>query len=195
MLIRWQPTNNASAIHTFQIQRLVSGSWKTVSTQGAGDTDFDANVVWGRSQRFRVRAINSAGVVGQWSTGPAFTPYRFDDRRAAINWSGEWSRTSDAGAYADTTTTSGQADAAASFRFTGRAVAVLGTLGPGRGKARIYINGNHVSTVDLYRSSKQAGRVIYSRAWGTSATRTIRVVVVGTADRPRVDIDGFAYVR
>lgn len=195
LLIRWQPTSGATAIASYQVQRLVSGSWRTVSTQSASDRDFAVNVNWGSSQRFRVRALNSSGAAGPWSTGPTISPLIFDDRRAAISWSGGWKRTSDAGAYGDTTTTSANAGASASFTFTGRSVAVIGTLGPGRGKARIYINGNHVATVDLYRSTKSAGRVIYSRAWGASSTRTIKVVVVGTADRPRVDIDGFAFVR
>ena len=195
LLVRWQPTNNAGAIRSYQVQRLMSGTWKTVSTQPAADTDFAIDVAWGKSQRFRVRALDSSGMAGSWSTGAAFTAYRFDDRRAAINWYGTWTRTTDAAAYADTTTSSSQAGAAATFTFTGRSVAVLGTFGPDRGKARIYVNGDLVSTVDLYRSTKGAGSVIFSRAWGTSATRTIKVVVAGTASRPRVDIDGFAFVR
>jgi hypothetical protein len=37
--------------------------------------------------------------------------------------------------------------------------------------------------------------VVWQGTWATSATRTIKLVVVGTAGHPRVDIDAFVVVR
>jgi hypothetical protein len=75
------------------------------------------------------------------------------------------------------------------------AMAIVGRRGPTSGKAKVYVDGVLVSTIDLYRSTSQSRVVLFSRAWSTVATHTVRVVVLGTAGRPRVDIDGFAIVR
>ena len=45
----------------------------------------------------------------------------------------------------------------------------------------------------LIRTTYRA--VAWQRTWSTSATRTIRLVVVGTSGRPRVDLDAFAVLR
>ncbi len=191
VLTNWKPTNAVDKIASYQVQRRVSGTWKTVGTQAANDTNFDLGAKWGSNLRFRVRALNSAGAAGAWSKGPAFSPRRVDDRNSRLKWSGSWNRTSDGGAVKGTTTSSSQAGATVSYTFTGRAISVVGTRGPDRGRARIYINGNLIGMVDLYQSNKQAGIVLYSHSWARSKTRTIKVVVVDTDSRPRVDIDAF----
>jgi hypothetical protein len=195
VLVTWEPTSGASAISKYQVQRRVSGVWNNLGGQPASDTDYDLNVNWGTAQKFRVRAKNSSGTAGAWSTGPSFTPVRVDDRSSAVSWSGSWTRKSDSSAVKGTTTMSKQAGASVTYKFTGRAIALVATKGPGRGKANIYVNGNLQATVDLYKSTKQSGRVVYSRSWAKSATRTVKVVVAGTSGRPRVDIDAFLAIR
>src|SRR4029079_15652814 len=61
-----------------------------------------------------------------------------------------------------------------------------------RGKVKVYVNGVYQGTVDLYSSSTQYRAIAWQRTWSSSATRTIKLVVVGTAGRPRVDIGAFA---
>jgi hypothetical protein len=54
------------------------------------------------------------------------------------------------------------------------------------------VNGILKATVDLGTMATTYRAQVWSIRYGTSASRTINVVVVGPAGRPRVDLDGFA---
>jgi len=45
--------------------------------------------------------------------------------------------------------------------------------------------------VSLYSSTVALRRVAYVFTWAVQGTHTIRIVAVGTAGHPRVDVDGF----
>ena len=86
---------------------------------------------------------------------------------------------------------SGVTNASAQFTFSGNAVAWIGTRATTRGKAYIYLDGVYKTTVDLYSATTLPRAAVASYYWPTSGTHTIKVVVVGTATRPKVDIDAF----
>jgi hypothetical protein len=69
------------------------------------------------------------------------------------------------------------------------------TVGPNRGKAKILINGSHVQTIDLSAPGTVERVLAWQGTWTSSATRTIKVVVVGTSGRPRVDVDAFVVLK
>ena len=52
-----------------------------------------------------------------------------------------------------------------------------------------------MKTLDLKASTTRYRAVAWSWGWTTSGTHTVRLVVVGTAGRPRVEVDAFAIVR
>jgi hypothetical protein len=85
--------------------------------------------------------------------------------------------------------------ARATTTFAGRSIAFVTTKAVRRGKVRVYVNGRRVATIDLRRSSKLARVIVWQRTWAKAAKRTIRVIVVGTSGRPRVDVDAFAILR
>jgi hypothetical protein len=87
------------------------------------------------------------------------------------------------------------AGASATYSFTGRSIAVVVPKGPTRGRVKVYVNGTYLTTVDLYAPTTQYRVLIWQRAWSTSATRTIRLVAVGTLTRPRIDLDAFATLK
>ena len=68
-------------------------------------------------------------------------------------------------------------------------------MGPDRGIARVYVDGVLARTVDLGAASPGAATVVFRRAWGSAGLHRLRIVVVGTAGRPRVDVDAFAVLR
>jgi hypothetical protein len=84
---------------------------------------------------------------------------------------------------------------APTFSFTGRAVALLSTIAPNRGKAKIYVDGVFVAQIDLVSASTAYKRVVWERTWASSGAHKVKVVVVGTAGRPRVDVDGFVVLK
>jgi hypothetical protein len=81
------------------------------------------------------------------------------------------------------------------YRFTGRAVSFVSTRASSRGSARIYIDGSYMRTVSLASSTTAYRYLAFTRRWTTSGTHTIKVVVVGTAGHPRVDVDAFAVLK
>jgi hypothetical protein len=45
--------------------------------------------------------------------------------------------------------------------------------------------------VSLRASTNHYRAVVFARNWGANASHTLRLVVVGTAGHPRVDLDAF----
>ncbi len=62
---------------------------------------------------------------------------------------------------------------------------------PTRGAARVYIDGQLKATINLWLPTTHPKYLIWQSTWSVSAKHTIVIKVVGTAGRPRVDVDGF----
>ena len=67
--------------------------------------------------------------------------------------------------------------------------------GPRRGRAQIWLDGTLAGTVDTYRSTLAVRRIVFTRSWTASATHVVKVVVLGTSGRSRVDLDAFLVIR
>ncbi len=68
-------------------------------------------------------------------------------------------------------------------------------MGPGRGSARVYVDGRLVTTVSLHATDAATRWIAWSRTLATPGTHAIRVKVVGTAGHPQVVVDGFVILR
>ena len=85
--------------------------------------------------------------------------------------------------------------ASASFTFTGTGVSWIGPVGPTRGQANLYLNGRWLRSVNLHAATYDARHTIVSLNYSQQSTRTLRIVVVGTAGHPNVGIDAFSVRR
>jgi hypothetical protein len=170
------------------------GSYATVST---GLLRPAANVVLvrGDSYRFRVRAVDFAGNKGAWTYGSTFSTALVQQTSSSVTFSRDWKTLKDARYSGGSTRVRSIRGAAARYRFTGRAVGLVSTLGATRGKARIYVDDHYVATIDLKASATTYRSVVWSKSWTSRGTHTVRVVVVGTSGRPRIDVDAFAVIR
>ena len=81
------------------------------------------------------------------------------------------------------------------YTFSGSGIAWVAYTGPTRGSATIYLDGVLVKTVNLHSSKVAARPIVFSAAWAMNGTHVLKVVVVGTARRPRVDTDAFVKLR
>ncbi len=81
--------------------------------------------------------------------------------------------------------------AKASLQFTGTAIAWVGPVGPSRGKARVYIDGRLVTTVNTWASTFRASRVLFTKSWAKVGTHRISIVANGTPGHPMVALDAF----
>ncbi len=81
------------------------------------------------------------------------------------------------------------------FEFTGKNVALVSRRGPGRSKAKIYVDGKYAGTIDAYAPSEKARRILFRRFWREGGFHTLRVKNMATPGRKRFDIDGVAVGR
>ena len=109
----------------------------------------------------------------------------------SIGYRGTW-RTAYHAGYMDGKARATKARSAkASLQFTGSAIAWVGPVGPSRGKARVYIDGKLVTTVNTWASTFRASRVLFTRSWAKVGTHRISIVANGTAGHPTVALDAF----
>ena len=64
--------------------------------------------------------------------------------------------------------------------------------GPGHGKAKVYVDGVLIRTVDLNASLDAPRRMIFRRHWSTVGSHTVKIVVSGTGV---VGLDAFVVLR
>jgi probable HAF family extracellular repeat protein len=117
-----------------------------------------------------------------------------DETSAKITYHGHWSRTASSGAWNGHIMSSSTAGDFARFTFTGKRVWWIAPMGVGGGEARVFVDGVFKTKVNL---AVQPGgftrrQTAYLQTFAASGTHTIKIVVVGTAGHPRVDIDAFA---
>jgi hypothetical protein len=193
--LTWDQAGARPAGTTYQLQRLVSGSWTNVRLTQPKKSSLTLSPKVGQAHRYRVRLRKTNGQVGAWYTGERFDARLVQDKHESMGWTSGWQRVKSPAASGGIVTYAKRADTQMAFSSNARTVAVIGTRGPSRGKARVFINGRLEAVVDLYAAKTEWRVLIFSRAWAHSATRTIRVEVVGTPGRPRVDIDGVLFYR
>ena len=192
--LSWQPaTGSFSGGKYLVLRRRETAPWSTISTR-TGRT-IQQTLGFGSAYRYAIKTRTASGTVGQAAYGQYVEAALFQENSSLARYSGRWTTTSSSTASHGKLRTSTQANAYVEFRRAAMAIAVVGRRGPTSGKAKVYVDGVLVSTIDLYRSTAQSRVVLFSRAWTTVAPHTVRVVVAGTAGRPRVDIDGFAVLR
>jgi CSLREA domain-containing protein len=198
--ISWAASDNSggSGISFHRLQWSVDGlPYAEVSIE-----DWDASLRYqdvelGRNHtyRFRAAARDNDGNWSAWSYGPTFLARLVQQSAASVDYTRTWTTTSNAVFSSGSVRYSKTAGASVSYRATGRAFAFVTTLGPTRGKARIYINGVLKATVDLYAATSKYRVQVWTKRYTDSEARTIKVVVLGTSGRPRVDADAFVVLK
>jgi hypothetical protein len=81
--------------------------------------------------------------------------------------------------------------ASVSYTFTGLAIGVNATNRTAFGSFKVYLDGVSIGTFSDNAASTPWKRIVYSKAWSTSATHTIKLVCLGTAGHPRIDVHAF----
>ena len=187
--VTWSGSDAETGIASYQLdQSTNSGAFSPVATGLAKPTS-DRKLAPQHQYRFGGRATDKAGNLSGNTAGGTFTLSSFSETHSRITYSGTWRKTSSSAYWGGASKYASARGAKATFTFTGTSFAWVGRKGPGRGKAEILVNGSKVATVDLYASSYQNYRVVWSGSWSTAAKRTITIRVLGTSGRPRVDLD------
>jgi len=195
VIVDWALTDTQAGLRNYQLQvRIGAGDWTTVGLASVTSSAARRTVPAGTAVRFRVRAIDRAGTVGDWVASDTFRASAVSDSSTAIRWSGSWAFASHKAYLGRRAHWSKARGAIATIGFSGSAVAWAGPVGPTRGKARVFIDGKLVATVDLRRSTFRARDIVFARNL-PDGDHTLRVQVLGTSGRPTVAIDAFYVVQ
>jgi hypothetical protein len=184
-----------SGIDHYELYMSVNGALFSKVTDTTATSHNLVVTTSSRTYRFAVRAVNGENVPGSFRYGPTFRTISYSESSTAVSFSSGWglsSSTDFVGGKAKYSVTAGRS---ASLTFLGNRVAWLSATGPNMGSARVYINGTLTSTVNLFSATPVARKLVFTRTWSTTATRTIRIVVVGTAGHPRVILDQIYVLR
>jgi subtilisin family serine protease len=194
--VRWPAgTDDVTGIVAYTLGQSVGSAAYTTVTSSATGTWVDRPLSIGSFYTFRVRARDRAGNTGGYAYGPQVRPLVAQQTGSALLYTGAWTTSSSSSASGGSTRFATKAGASVSYTFTGRAIAVVAPKGPTRGSFRVYVDGAYAGVFSTYRSSGQSRMVVFAKHWTTSASHTVKVVVVGTAGHPRFDLDAFAVLR
>lgn len=195
MAVTWAGNDNTggSGIAFYTLASSLSGgtTWATVNSSLTTPSDNVRTLPTGTLQ-FRVMAVDKAGNAGPWTVGPNLMARLVQNTSSTITPVGTWATESSASDSGGSSLYSSQAAASVSTTFTGTSIALITTLGPDRGAFKVYVDGTLDKTVDAYSATATHQMQAWAKTFASSGTHTIKVVVVGTAGRPRVDVDAFA---
>jgi len=188
------PTDTVSGVGAYRVgMSRDGGAWTVIATTGSRSVNVLTGA--GHTYRFRVAAIDRAGNFSATIYSPTMRVLAYQDKSASVRYSTGWGTSTSTSYYGGTARVSIRKGATATLTFSGRSVSWLAAVGPTRGQARVYIDGRLISTPNLYSTTGAARRVAFARSWTSVGTHTIRIVVVGTAGHPRVDLDSFFVLR
>jgi Glycosyl hydrolases family 16 len=128
-------------------------------------------------------------------TTSTITSTSYSETSSRIRYYGTWSFAYSSHYQGGRIKWSRQAGAKAVFAFSGVTVNWYGPTGSTRGKARVYLDGTYVKTVNMYSSSFVARKLLYSVSFPSNHTGHLKIVVAGTAGHPIVGIDSFTVKR
>lgn len=168
--------------------------WKVGTTL----TSANFTGVPGHTYFFRIRARDKANNLGDWTNKidtlklyKYIVPY--DDRNVLISkkigFKGSY-RSSKSNNYLGSLTYSTKANDSISYRFYGDEVGLLIAKNNKLSKAKIYIDGKYLLTVDAYSKSKAYRQIAFRGHWRSMGYHTITIVNLGTKGRNRFEIDG-----
>lgn len=191
--VSWRGSDIGWGVDHYTVQRSVDGgAWGGARQVKGTSTTF--SLTPGHSYRFRVRAIDKAGNKGTWAEGPRGRVRAVQETSGALAWNAAWSVVDDPEAWGGHSRQATTPGVSVVYAFTGRAIAWVAGRDTDRGKARVYLDGDLVATVDLATAGADPRRIVWRRGWSNSGAHKIRIEVVGNG-AAIVDVDGFLVLR
>ena len=194
--LAWPPaTDDHSGVSSYVVRRRVgSGSWAILASALTARS-FKVTLPFNTATQFGIAGRDGVGNVGPQAVSPTVSAVLLQDGTSLAKYSGTWSVVSSSAASNGKLHASTRAGASVEFKTTARAIAIVGRKGPSNGKAKVYVDGAYVQTIDFYRSSTQSKVVVFNKSWSTNGVHSVKLVVVGTSGHPRVEVDAFAILR
>ncbi len=191
-------TDAGSGIGAYRLLRRVNGgAWAAVPLGSPTARSVTVTMAFGASYQFQVSATDNAGnPAGPARTSPAYRPTFYRPIASAsvalVGWWG-WARCSPC--VGGRLRSSSVRNSRVTLTTTAWAIGWVTVRGPARGSARVYRDGVLQGAYSLYARLNLTRFLVTSRTFPTLARHSMRVVVVGTAGHPRIDVDVFIVIR
>lgn len=195
MRISWTATDTGSGIASYDVARSYDGGAFSVIASATTATTLNWTMTPGHSYRFEVRARDKAGNVGAWAAASTWYSSLIQNSSSSLVYSGSWVTSTNVANSGGSAKSAPAAGASVSYTFSGRAVAWVTTLGNTAGQVQVWVDGVLSATVDTHAASTAYRQIVFSKAWSTYASHTIKLVVVGTAGHPNAVLDAFEIIR
>lgn len=193
--IKWGGSDvGGSGVLSYDLARSINGGTFQTIYVGLASPVVSISLVPGAAYRFEARARDRAGNVSAWVAGPTVRGSVFQNTSASVVYHGTWTLWSNSAFSGGSVRYATAVGATASLTTSTRSLAFVTTTDSTRGTVRIYIDGAYRATISLSGTTAYR-RIVYSTGWATLGTHSIKIVVVGTAGHPRVDLDAFEVVR
>ncbi|OGN88265.1 MAG: hypothetical protein A2X23_04295 [Chloroflexi bacterium GWC2_73_18] len=190
--VSWSAIAGRTGLAGFELgQQIDTAPYKKVALPTAMARRVDRMLAPGHTYRFRARAVTGDGTWGPWGYGPSFRLRLLQETNTAVQYSGTWKSAASASASGGGLRYATAAGAEAELTFVGRDVAWVSIVGPTRGSTAVYVDGVYVGAIDLYAATASVRQIVFARSWASSARHVLTIRVLGTAGRPRVDVDAF----
>jgi hypothetical protein len=190
----WTATDAVGVVAQQLERQLDGGTWSPVALIAASIRTLSWNATLGHNYAFRIKAQDAAGNWSAWATSATVKPIGYNESSGFIVRRGTWIYRTSTSAWGGHYRTASLAGASARLTFSGRGVAFISRRSGVRGKVRVYVDGTLRATVNLYGVTSWR-RVAYVTSWPSVGTHAIKLVVVGTAGHPGVDLDGVVVLR
>jgi hypothetical protein len=206
--LQWSGFDADSGVASYQLQKLFWGGEGSVFFGPTLDTSF-----LGEINNYNGDFGGGAGVVSHWlltakdqehNATTRALPFRpqvtqedgnslGEGSFGTVSFTGPWAETNCACFSGEHTRRTSAAGATVTFSspfVEGQHVAVVMAKGPGRGRARILIDGVRVAAVNTFATSNTNRVVVFEQAL-TEGTHTVIVRNLATPGHRRIDIDAF----
>jgi hypothetical protein len=192
----WPPaTDDHSGVSSYVVRRRIgTGSWSIIAS-ALTTRSLKVSLSFSTATQFGIAGRDGVGNVGPQAESPPVTALLLQDSTSLAKYTGTWSLVSTSSASNGKLHSSTRAGASVEFKTTARAIAIVGRKRTGNGQAKVYVDGVYVKTIDFYRSSTQSKVVVFNQSWPTNGLHSVKLVVVGTSGRPRVEVDAFPILR
>lgn len=187
-----------SGLDRFVLQRSTNGGgFITVSLPNPTARSVIVNLDPNKTHQFRVRALDKAGNASAFALGPVFTlsAYQESAGNIAYSTSPAWSTDESPDYSLNALKFAAVAGATATLSFTGTHVHLITTVGPDRGKAEFRIDGQLISTLDLYSDTLMTRGARFTSPALTPGPHVLTVTVLNEKNAAssgnRIDIDAF----
>ena len=181
---RWTASNAAG--YELRLSSSGGASWSTYTSPNGSSPFMALRLPAGRVYEVQVRARNSAGAWSDWSSATSVSLKLAQAEGSSFEKVGAWRSGIVAGASGGAVAYSTSSGAILRYSFSGRSVALVSTLGPGRGIADVYVDGLRATTINLSSSTLTTCDVVFTRNWSSSGSHVISLQLRSSA---RVDVD------